>query len=93
MTRVMVTGSRTWGVCQHDPQHPSHLPCESVKEQRKITLLALQEHVVPLARTGFVELIHGDSPGADKMVAAYWRFYRYGPTTAFPYVRERLADR
>lgn len=88
MTRVMVTGSLTFGVCQHDPEHPSHLPCESVQQHRKIMLLAFQEHVVPLARNGFVELIHGDAQGADRMAADYWSFYRYGPITAFPYIKE-----
>lgn len=88
MTRVMVTGSRTWGVCPHDPQHPSHLPCEPVQKHRRIMLLAFQEHVVPLARKGFVELIHGDAQGADRMAADYWSFYRYGPITAFPYIKE-----
>jgi len=82
--RVMVTGSRTWAKCPHDPVHPAQLPCSVVIEHRRVMLEAFAEHVVPLAREYHLELIHGDAEGADKLAANYWSFYRYGPITAFP---------
>lgn len=80
----MVTGSRTWAKCSHDPAHAPHLPCPEVMEHRRIMLEAFMDYVVPLACEGHVELIHGDAEGADRLAAHYWSFYRYGPITAFP---------
>jgi len=88
MKRVMVTGSRVWAKCPHDPIHPDAFPCPAVMKHRRIMLAAFMEHVVPLAREDHVELIHGDADGADRLAARYWSLYRFGPITAFPYVKE-----
>lgn len=86
MTRVMVTGSRTFGVCPHVPKELNPPPCPLVVEHEALMIEAFKAHVKPL---GFpVELIHGDAEGADKMAAALWSRFGLGPITAFPYIKE-----
>jgi hypothetical protein len=86
MSRVMVTGSRTWGACGHPPEAHSHDACPTLGLHKAIMIQALKIHVAPLARP--VELIHGDSDGADKIMALLWAHFGLGPITAFPYVKE-----
>jgi len=88
----MVTGSRTFGVCPHQPPHEDTpdmwVPdCSVIREHREIMIRAFVEH--GLATDGDpIELIHGDAVGADRLAAAIWHFYGLGPITAFPYVKE-----
>lgn len=84
MTRVMVTGSRTFGVCDHPPGfHAVGDPeCTTKADHRTTMISAFALHVLPL---GFpVELIHGDAGGADRLAAALWSRFGLGPITAFP---------
>lgn len=88
MTRVMVTGSRTFGVCPHQPQHqptPSMWTpeCEVISAHREIMIRAFVRHGIKTDGEP-IELIHGDAVGADKMAAAIWHHYGLGPITAFP---------
>lgn len=92
MKRVMVTGSRTFGVCPHDPEHQvtesMWAPeCATVSAHREIMIRAFVMHGI---RTDGepIELIHGDAVGADTMAAKIWHHYGLGPITAFPYVKE-----
>lgn len=82
MTRVMVTGSRAFGVCPHGPKELNPPPCPLVVEHRAIMIEAFREHVTPMEFP--VELIHGDAEGADRMAAEHWSRYGWGPITAFP---------
>lgn len=89
--RVMVTGSRTWGICPHEPKHEDDgtvwgADCPAVRDHRVQMINAIREHHID--SRGTTELIHGDAPGADKTAAAIWDFYGLGPITAFPYVKE-----
>lgn len=90
--RIMVTGSRTWGVCPHEPKHEDDgaawsADCPVVRQHREAMLAAFTEHgLTELPEPA--ELIHGDQVGADRTAAAIWYFYRLGPITAFPYVKE-----
>lgn len=84
----MVTGSRTFGVCPHDPKHQvadaMWAPeCTVISEHREIMIRAFLLHGI---RTDGdpIELIHGDAVGADAMAATLWRHYGLGPITAFP---------
>lgn len=91
MTRVMVTGSRTWGVCPHEPKHADDgmafgTDCPVVREHRRVMISAIQEHQI--GSGGSTELIHGAAMGADEMAAGLWHQYGLGPITAFPYVKE-----
>ena len=86
MTRVMVTGSRTFGVCPHVPKEFNEPPCPLVAEHRAIMIEAFRQHVAPMEFP--VELIHGDAVGADRMAAELWGLYGWGPITAFPYIKE-----
>lgn len=85
--KVMVTGSRTWGACPHEPKHEDadglvfRSDCPVTREHRRIMLAALREHCLV---NGRVELIHGDAVGADRMAASIWGYYGLGPVTAFP---------
>ena len=82
----MVTGSRTFGVCGHPPEHHVSGVCPVREEHKRIMIAAMIEHVKPL---GFpVELIHGDAVGADRLAAALWSRFGLGPITAFPYIEE-----
>jgi hypothetical protein len=90
--RVMVTGSRTYGVCPHEPKHEDDggvwLPdCPVARQQREAMIAAFVEHRLTEAGTP-IELIHGDQVGADRTAASLWYFYGLGPITAFPYVKE-----
>jgi hypothetical protein len=91
-SKVMVTGSRTWGVCPHEPPHAGEdgtaaaSTCPVVHRHRAIMLDAVLEH--RLDQTGTVQLIHGDAVGADRMAVAIWSLYGLGPITGFPYVKE-----
>lgn len=90
--RVMVTGSRTFGVCDHPPQ--SHLPgeeCPTHAEHRAIMISAFLRYVIPMGYP--VELIHGDAKGADRLAAALWSRFGLGPITAFPANWEELGKR
>jgi hypothetical protein len=86
----MVTGSRTFGECDHPPgTHPADLPgCPTRGLHQAIMIQAFRKHVAPLATDGPVELIHGDADGADKMAAGLWARFGLGPITAFPYIKE-----
>lgn len=79
----MVTGSRTFGVCDHRGlSHPEGLECPTIADHRAIMISAFLHHVIPM---GFpVELIHGDAEGADRLAAAQWSRFGLGPITAFP---------
>lgn len=84
--RVMVTGSRTWGVCPHVPKALNPGPCPLVERHKQIMIAAFIEHVKPLEFP--VELIHGNAMGADQLAAALWSRFGLGPITAFPYPKE-----
>jgi hypothetical protein len=86
--KVMVTGSRTFGVCPHIPKELNPLPCPLVEQHRAIMLDAFVEHLGLPGDVHGVELIHGDAVGADKLAAELWHTYGLGPITAFPYVKE-----
>jgi hypothetical protein len=78
----MVTGSRTFGVCEHPPgSHVSGL-CPVRELHKQIMIMAFVEHVKPMEFP--VELIHGDAEGADRLAAALWSRFGLGPITAFP---------
>lgn len=88
----MVTGSRTFGVCPHQPKHDDRPEiwapdCPVVRQHRAIMMRAFVENGID-DTSGPRELIHGDAIGADKLAAAIWHFYGLGPITAFPYVKE-----
>lgn len=94
--RIMVTGSRTWGVCPHEPKHEDDgavwgPDCSVAREHRHIMLAAIREH--RLDQGGPHELLHGDALGADKTFAAIWYFYGLGPITAYPANWQELGKR
>ena len=90
--RVMVTGSRSFALCEHTPTHLYPTECHDtlVRQHRAIMIKAFHEHGL---MDGWLngeryELIHGDARGADRTAAAMWHHWGLGPITAFPYVKE-----
>jgi hypothetical protein len=90
--RVMVTGSRTFGLCEHKPTHryPTECPSTLIQQHRALMIRAFHEHGL---MDGWLngeryELIHGDARGADRLAADMWGHWHLGPITAFPYVKE-----
>jgi hypothetical protein len=86
--KVMVTGSRTWGVCPHDPPHVGEegtvrsSTCPVVHRHRAIMLDAFWEHRID--RDAPAVLLHGDAEGADRMAAQVWSHYGLGSIVGYP---------
>lgn len=90
--KVMVTGSRDWGVCEYDgsgycPEHPIREHCPTYRTHRTIMFDAFLEHGLGSSqrnRAPYVALYHGDALGADQMAARAWSAWQRGPIVAYP---------
>lgn len=93
LRKILVGGSRTFGVCPHEPKHREFIDSCSVREaHRGIMVRAFHEHGLwtcprPIA------LYEGDAEGADRLSAQIWTEWRLGPVVAYPANWDELGKR